>query len=124
VVVVHLPNPVAMGSGFAAALREKLRAAGFDATDKTVADPKNEPAWKLAPSDIQTAQQAKSGVVVAVYLNGYADQAAMACNVLECTSLPHAVDPADLKIFESAFAGRHIAVFALSPADAAKTLGQ
>ena len=124
VVLVHLPNLGAMGTGFVAALREKLSKAGFDAADKTVADPKSEPAWRLAPPDFQTAQQAKSGVVVAVYQTGYEDQAAVACKVLECTSRPHVVDPADLKIFESAFAGRHIAVFALSPGGAAKTPGQ
>jgi hypothetical protein len=34
------------------------------------------------------------------------------------------VDPADLKIFESSFQGRHIAVFALNPAGPAKPPGQ
>jgi protein phosphatase len=121
VVVVHLPNLGAMGSDFMAALRERLRVAGFDTTDKTLADPKNEPAWRLAPANVQNAQPGKQGIVVAVYLNGYDDQAAVACKVLECTSPPHVVDPADLRIFESTFAGRHIAVFALNPAGSAKT---
>ena len=124
VVVVHLPNLGAMSADFVAALRERLRKAGFDAADKTVADPKNEPAWRLAPAGAQNAQPGKQGIVVAVYLNGYEDQAALACKVLECTSAPHVVEPADLKIFENSFGGRHIAVFALSPAGDVKTPGQ
>ena len=124
VVLVHLPNLGAMGSDFVSTLRERLRAAGFDTADKAVSDPKSEPAWRLAPANIQSAQQSKSGIVVAVYLSGYQEQAALACKVLECTSLPRAVDPADLKIFESSFQGRHIAVFALNPASPAKPPGQ
>jgi hypothetical protein len=124
VVLVHLPNLGAIGSDFVSALRERLRAAGFDTADKPLSDPKNEPAWRLAPSDIQSAQPGKSGIVVAVYLSGFEAQAKLACQVLECTSPPQVVNAANLKIFESSFQGRHIAVFALNPAVAAKPPGK
>jgi protein phosphatase len=124
VVLVHLPNLGSIGGDFVSALRERLRAAGFDTADKAVSDPKNEPAWRLAPPDLQSAQPGRSGIVVAVYLSGFEDQAALACQVLECTSPPHLVDAADQKIFQSSFQGRHIAVFALNPAVAAKPPGK
>ena len=120
VIVVHLPSLGAIGSSFVSEVQARLRAAGFDASEKQLSGPKNEPAWRLAPADIQSVQQAKSGAVVAVYLTGFEEQAARACQVLDCTSPPHAVDASDLKVFESSFQGRHIAVFALTPAGAAK----
>jgi hypothetical protein len=123
VVVVHLPNLNAIGAGLVSQMRARLRAAGFDAVDKQLADPKNEPAWRLAPPAIRTAPPGKSGVVVAVYLTGFAEQADRACKILDCTSPPRAVDASDLKLFESSFQGRHIAVFAFDPDDAANPPG-
>jgi hypothetical protein len=124
VVLVHLPNLSALGSGFISDLQDRLRAAGFDTADKQLTDPKNEPAWRLAPTDMQSAQPGKTGVVVAVYLSGFEEQAERACKVLECTSQPRKVDASDRKVFEQSFQGRHIAVFALNAADAAKPPGK
>lgn len=117
VVLVHLPNLDAMGVNTLSTLRERLRAAGFEPSDKAVADPRNE-AWRLLPSESRTAQPGKSGVVVAVYLAGFEEQAGFACKVLECTST-HAVDASHLPIFKGNFEGRQIAVFTLDPATAA-----
>jgi protein phosphatase len=120
VIVVHLPTLDAIGSSFVSQVQERLRAAGFDASDKQLSDPKNEPAWRMAPADMQSAQPGKSDIVVAVYLSGFEEQAVRACQVLACTSPPRVVDASDRKIFESSFQGRHIAVFAQIPAGAAK----
>jgi len=118
VVLVHLPGLDAMGGNTLSTLRERLHAAGFDVSDQAIADPKNE-AWRLAPSDLKTAPQSRSGVVVAVYLSGFGQQAASACKVLACTSPAHLVEAANLPIFKSDFQGRQVAVFTLSAADAA-----
>jgi protein phosphatase len=123
VVVVHLPSLDAIGASFVSEVRARLRAAGFDTSDKQLSDPKNEPAWRLAPAHSQSAQPGK-GIVVAVYLSGFEEQAARACQVLDCTSPPRAVDASDVKVFESSFQGRHIAVFALNPAGPAQPPGK